>query len=236
MRAEELFAVLGELDGDLVEEAMPGERRRTAWKVWGAAACLCLVIGAAVLSMRPSAPGGGVGGNPGGMWPDGVDPVIASVAVFPAERDVREVENAVCISLEEAEVLTQGLAEHLPETLPDGLSFRSAELYETTMRDGAVYHMLRVHYTDGEFLPSGMIDGETGEPIPGALRDVLSVFVMDYRPDTSKTIRQAEELSDFLTGQWEGGTFHFACGEVYIGVTPNGAELGDILAVTAAVS
>ena len=114
----------------------------------------------------------------------------------------------------------------------EGLSFHYAALYETTMKDGTQYHLLRAFYTDGEVVP-GILDGDTGEQKPNQLRDALAVFVMDYEPDTDKTIHQREDLPAFLERDWDGSTFHFACGEVWIGVTVNGSGLSseEILSV-----
>ena len=79
----------------------------------------------------------------------------------------------------------------------------------------------------------GILDGDTGEVMPDRLSDALAVFVMDYEPDTKKTIHRREDLPAFLEQEWDGTTFHFTCGDVYIGVTVNSGGLSteDILAI-----
>ena len=85
--------------------------------------------------------------------PTGIDPVIASIAVYPATESIEDVANATVESI--AEVDAYGfdtLGEYLPASLPDGYHFGKADLYETTMKDGTVYYMLRVQYTTGMVL------------------------------------------------------------------------------------
>jgi hypothetical protein len=49
MRTEDFFEVLGELDDDIVKGAQSPMKKHFNWKVWGSmAACLCLVVAAAV--------------------------------------------------------------------------------------------------------------------------------------------------------------------------------------------
>lgn len=240
MKKEDFFEVLGELDDDVVKEAEAPVKKKWNWKVWGAAAaCLCLAISAAATRLYLPISGGGGAWDPGGSWPEGVDPVIASIAVYPAGEDVRDVENATLEKIDEETALAlEGLGEHLPTWLPDGISFNFADLYETTMKDGTTYHMLRAYYTNGEVIASGIVDGDTGETIPDRLNDEFYVFVMDYKPKlTKKRVHQIADLPKFLSGAWEGGTFHFQCGDVYIGFTPNDSELSvdDILSVIASI-
>lgn len=229
MKKEELFQVFGELEDDIVREAETPKKRKPGWRLWGTmAACLCLAAGVLAAGYLPGlshepVEGGGV---PGGAWPEGVDPIAASVAVYPAGEDVRSVDSAVCETLDEASArAVEGLGEYLPSRLPDGIFFHYASLYKTVMKDGTTYRMLRAYYTAGELLPSGVVDGETGELLPDKLEDEFAVSVLDYPPNTKKTVLQPEDLPDFLAGDWDGGTFHTVCGEVWIGFTPSSPQL-----------
>ena len=236
MRAETFCEIFGGIRQDYIREARePAPARRRRWPRFAAVACLCLILGAAALTRLPGSPlyRAAGGGNSGGMWPEGVDPVTASLAVYPAAEDVRDVDTATYEKIDESTAYSlEGLGEYLPTWLPEGLSFHYAALYETTMKDGTQYHLLRAFYTDGEVVP-GILDGDTGEQKPNQLHDALAVFVMDYKPDTDKTIHQREDLPAFLERDWDGSTFHFACGEVWIGVTVNGIGLSseEILSV-----
>ena len=237
MRAETFCEVFSGINQDYIREArepVPAKKRR--WPKFAAAACLCLVVGGAALALLPGSllhQAAGNGGLPNGMWPEGVDPVTASLAVHPAAEDVRDVAAATYEEIDESTAYSlEGLGEYLPTWLPDGFSFHYAALYETTMKDGKQYHLLRAFYTDGEVIP-GILDGDTGEQMPDQLHDALAVFVMDYEPDTKKAIHQREDLPAFLERDWDGSTFHFASGEVYIGVTVNSGSLSteDILSI-----
>ena len=236
MRAETFCDVFGDIRQEYIQEARdPVPTRKRRWPKLTAAACLCLVLGAAALTQLPGSPlyRGSGGGNSGGMWPEGVDPVTARLAVHPATEDVRDVATATYEEIDESTASSlDGLGEYLPTWLPDGFSFHYAALYETTMKDGKQYHLLRAFYTDGEVIP-GILDGDTGEQMPDQLHDALAVFVMDYEPDTKKVIHQREDLPAFLERDWDGSTFHFACGEIYVGVTVNGGSLSteDILSI-----
>lgn len=236
MRAETFCEIFGGIRQDYIREARePAPAKRRRWPRFAAVACLCLILGAAALTRLPGSPlyRAAGGGNSGGMWPEGVDPVTASLAVYPAAEDVRDVDTATYEKIDESTAYSlEGLGEYLPTWLPEGLSFHYAALYETTMKDGTQYHLLRAFYTDGEVVP-GILDGDTGEQKPNQLHDALAVFVMDYEPDTDKTIHQREDLPAFLERDWDGSTFHFACGEVWIGVTVNGIGLSseEILSV-----
>ena len=239
MRAETFCDIFGDIRQEYIQEARdPVPTRRRRWPQFAAAACLCLVVGGAALALLPGSPlyrDAGSGGLPNGMWPEGLDPVTASLAVHPATEDVRDVAAATYEKIDESTAYSfEGLGEHLPTWLPEGLSFYYAALYETTMKDGTQYHLLRAFYTDGEVIP-GIQDGDTEEQMPDQLHDALAVFVMDYEPDTKKTIHQREDLPAFLERDWDGSTFHFACGEVYIGVTVNsggdGLSTKDILPI-----
>ena len=237
MRAEIFCEVFSGINQDYIREArepVPAKKRR--WPKFAAAACLCLVVGGAALALLPGSPlhqAAGNGGLPNGMSPEGVDPVTASLAVYPAAEDVRDVAAATYEEIDESAAYAwEGLGEHLPTWLPEGFSFHYAALYETTMKDGTQYHLLRAFYTDGEVVP-GILDGDTGEVMPDRLSDALAVFVMDYEPDTKKTIHRREDLPAFLKQEWDGSTFHFTCGDVYIGVTVNSGGLSteDILSI-----
>lgn len=229
MRKEDFFEIFGELDDDIMKKAETSVNKKINWNVWGAlAACLCLIAGvaaAAELFTHSPLPIGG-GGSPAGAWPEGVDPITASLAVYPAGERVQNVENATCEKIdEETAYAVEGLGEYLPAWLPDGISFHHANLYETTMKNGTRYALLRAFYTTGEVISSNLVDGETGESFPDSLHDEFAVFVMNYKPATKKTIYQMGELQEFLSSTWDGSTFHFACGGVYIGFTSNGYTL-----------
>ena len=107
MKTPKMVEAMNYIDDDLVSGAITYTRKKkTGWLRWGAmAACLCLVITGASLwgnlgqqGKIPEA-GAGVGGeDSGGVWPEGVDPVIASLAVIPAGVDLLDVADAVSIS------------------------------------------------------------------------------------------------------------------------------------------
>lgn len=126
MTADKLFEALGEVSEDKVAQAEEYKPARLRWRRWAAiAACLTLVL-AGVLFTRyfPKPVSGGIGA-PNGTWPEGVDPIVASVAVFPKDQyTIYDVEDATTTSLTEEEAYAfEPLGDYLPTELPEGYYF-----------------------------------------------------------------------------------------------------------------
>ena len=199
---------------------------------WGAAAaCLCLLVGGVFLYQNQHTepvlgPGGG---EPGGVFPDGVDPIIASLAVFPATEDITDVENATVKTITETDAYEMDvLGEYLPASLPGHYHFETASLYETTMKDGTKYHLLRVTYMTGN--GTAAQGEEDTPPDPNTLGDSFVVFVMNYKPKTKKQIYQPEDITLSKLNEIGGSTFHISYGNIYVGVSPDTAAPSDIIA------
>ena len=209
--------------------------KKSAWVKWGAvAACLCLIVGGVIFANnRPQVQQGdagiGIDGTvPGGTLPEGVDPVMASIAVFPTTEKLEDVENAVCVDFTkeslsalhepntESESVPNALSRYLPSELPKGYSLEHTSLYETTMKNGAKYYMLRTLYSDKD----------TSEYPDTA--NQFNVSIMSYRPDTQKDIYTVDEL----TQERCNGTFHLSMDHVYIGVSDDaGLSWDDLMTI-----
>ena len=156
--------------------------------------------------------GAGVDGTvvPGGCHPEGIDPIVASVAVYPADRSLSDIADATLNELSEAEAHSAfELGAYLPSAIPDGYQFKTASLYETTMKDGAKYHLLRVTYTTG--------DSSNDNMTPVA---EFTVQLTDFHPKTEKTIYTTDTLPGDLSSK---GFLHIAQGDVYVGF-----DVGDL--------
>lgn len=258
MTREDLFETIGGIDEDLAASALTeGRRPAIPWRRWGAlAACLCLVLGGAlcytlrrqgrdlpgaVLGGGGMDTGGGAyigedGPEPSGSWdhlPEGMDPVTASIASFPAGESLENVETAEVISLTQAEAeALEGIGEHLPTALPDGYFFGWANLYETTMKDGTVYRHLMVSYNDT--VPPEPVyteDGGQAAPSPEELGESFRLSVWAYRPDTDRPFYDPDALTAADIEAMGGSIFHLDCGGWYAVVEPLGQSGEDILAV-----
>ena len=205
------------------------KRKKPAWtKLAAMVACLCLVIvGATVLLQQNnffpggiSTPGtGGEGGIDGGN-----EGVMYSVAVYPATENEENVASADAKSLTENEALNNSLAEHLPKQLPEGFHYGHGVIYNTVMKDGTQYNMLRVEYISGE-IPEQQFteDGGAIAPDPSAVGDVFIVCVMNYEPDTNSNIySSAEDVT--LSLLEENGSVSIRAGECYVSVLVDMAE------------
>lgn len=163
-------------------------------------------------------------GEPNGAWPEGVDPVTASVAVYPKDRyTIYDVENATTTKLTQEEAYAfESLGDYLPTELPEGYSFYNATLYETTMKDGSKYYMLRTGYSKGPVQDRPeLIDGNTGEPIvSGTGNEPFILFPMNYKPEVKGKIFDAEKITVRDIEKKGGSVFHVSYGDVYMGISP----------------
>ena len=238
MTAAQFFEVLGGVAEDKVARAEEYKPARPRWRRWAAAAaCLALVLAGTLFTRYFPKPvsGGGIGA-PNGAWPEGVDPVTASVAVYPKDRyTIYDVEDATTTSLTEEEAYAfEPLGDYLPAELPEGYSFYNATLYETTMKDGTKYYMLRTGYSKGNRSDApAVIDGNTGEPIAsGTGSEPFILFPMNYKPDTKLKIFDADTITARDIEKQGGSVFHVSYGDIYMGISPyNYVSAEDFLAM-----
>lgn len=218
------------IDDVLISDAASATKKKSGpvWMKWGVtAACLCLVIAGAVFwRNNPGSPddlpeggGGDAGGTVDGVWPEGVDPVVASVAVIPAGESLLDVADATLVSIgaEDAKNIER-LGAYLPDTLPEGCRYGAAGYYETTMKDGTRYHMIRVTYESGQ--------GAVPAPVPENAQAASEMtgntaflwMVWGHRPDTNKPVYQPDEVTPQLLDQ-TGGVFYIDYDGVYVGIS-----------------
>lgn len=249
MRKEDFFEVIGDLDDGIVEGAKTSmkknadskARRMPGWIKWGAAAaCLCLVIaGVAVWNggLSGDAPEGGGGpgggaGTPGGAWPEGVDPVVASVAVIPAGESLLDVADATSVPIGEEDARNvERLGAYLPGVLPDGCRYGTASYYETTMKDGTRYHMIRVVYESGQSTVPAAPATEDGQAVPMAGDTAFLWVVYGHRPDTDRPVYQPGEVTAQVLDQMDGGMFYIDYDGVYVGISRMDIGADELMAV-----
>lgn len=231
MKNEKLLNVIGKIDDELISGAVNDKKikKKNAWIKWGAvAACLCVVVaGAAIWSRTPGLfgnipeRGGDIGGGgiaSDGVWPEGVDPVVASVAVIPAGESLPDVANATSVSIDEKDAKNiEGLGAYLPDTLPEGCRYGTAGYYETTMKNGTRYHMIRVTYESGQ----GTVPAPVTENAQAASEMTGNTaflwMVWGHRPDTDRPVYQPDEVTVRLLEQ-TGGVFYIEYDGVYVGI------------------
>lgn len=228
MKTPKMVEAMNYIDDDLVSGAITYTRKKkSGWLRWGAmAACLCLVIAGAAIwgdirepGKIPEA-GAGVGGeDSGGVWPEGVDPVVASLAVIPAGVDLLDVADATSVSISEEDArAVEDLGVYLPSALPEGCYYGPAGYYETIMKDGTRYHMLRVTYESGEAsVPTPVPENaQTASTATGSTAFLWMIW--GHRPDTSWPIYKPEEISVPLIEQLDGQGFYIDYDGIYVGV------------------
>ena len=165
---------------------------------------------------KPDA-GVGVDGTvlPGGSMPEGIDPVVASVAVYPADRSLSDIADATLKEITEEEAYGfDGLSEHLPSTVIEGYHFRNASIYETTMKDGSKYYLLRVDYTTGD---KNIAD--------------YSVQLTSFKPQTEDAIFASDSIPSDISGY-----FHFERNGVYFGMSPGDLSYDEIMTVVNSIN
>ncbi|MBQ3010635.1 MAG: DUF4179 domain-containing protein [Oscillospiraceae bacterium] len=252
MKSERLISVMNDLNDELVEGAVKdtGASRKRGWLKWGAAAaCLCLVVVGAVMWSNPGFPGhigergpdAALGGaEPGGvgMWPEGVDPVVASLAVFPAGEDLLNVADATSVSISEEEAREiEDLGAFIPTVLPEDCHYGAAGYYETTMKDGTRYHMIRVTYDSRmQTVPAPVpkqenVDGNE-EASTAVYHDSAFLWmVWGHRPDTDLPFFRPEEINAQLLEQQKYNVFYIDYGGIYVGVSQMDIETEEMLSV-----
>lgn len=245
MKTPKMVEAMSYIDDDLVSDAITYTRKKTrSWLKWGAmAACLCLVITGVSLwgnlgqqGKIPEA-GAGVGGeDSGGVWPEGVDPVIASVAVIPAGVDLLDVADAITVSISEEDArAVEGLGAYLPSALPEGCRYGKAAHYRTMMKDGTEYQLLRVTYESGEAsVPASVPENaETASEMTGSTAFLWMVW--GHRPDTDLPVYQPEEVSASLIEQQEGRVFYIDYDGIYVGVEQLEISAAELFAVIVSI-
>lgn len=241
MKTPKMVEAMNYIDDDLVSGAITCTRKKKSGRLlWGTmAACLCLVItGVALWSNLgqqgkiPEIGAGGGGEDSGGVWPEGVDPVIASVAVIPAGVDLLDVADAVSISISEEDArAVEGLGAYLPSMLPEGCRYGKAGHYRTMMKNGTEYQMLRVTYESGEAsVPAPMPENaQMTSATTGSTAFLWMVW--GHRPDTDLPVYQPEEVSVPLIEQQEGRVFYIDYDGIYVGVEQLEISAADLFAV-----
>ena len=211
MTREDLFEALNGLEDRDILAAASWKKRRFLQIGTAAAACLCLAATLLWPGEKPElgeatpdiAPEPGYGTNitvPGGNLPEGMDPITASITVFPASRTLAEVDpnHVSLLDLTEADVFqVEGLSHALPRILPEGYVFSNSDLYITRMKDGTEYKMLRLHYQKGEpKIVGSEVSGPNGGSTPAYYpADSFTLTVLNFEPKTEKPIHSPDKIS-----------------------------------------
>lgn len=223
MKDHDLLEAVGEINEKYIKNAetvKSGNNPKCVYRWIAAAACICIIAGGIVFMTNnglhkptPDA-GNGVDGTvlPGGEMPEGIDPVVASIAVYPpAERSLEDVANATLNEITEEEAYGfDGLGEHLPNIVIDGYHFRNSSIYETTMKDGTKYYMLRVDFTTGN---ENIAD--------------YNIQVTNYKPKDEDVLTVDSITPNIL----ENGFFTVICGDNYVGMNPGDLSFDEVMMV-----
>ncbi len=234
MKAEKILDVLGNVDEKYIGEADPETivKRKPAWTKWAAmAACLCLLAAGAAAVFRHSANPSGItaGGDPsatmeGGDYSTG----SYSVAVYPADENLEDVASADVVSLTEDEAMKHLLAAYLPTQHPEGFHYGRGAVYQTEMKDGTQYQMLRIEYINGT-IPEQQYSDDGGAIAPeqdttGAL---YTICVYNFEPNTDTGITPIEAVTETMLE--ENFTVYIRAGECYISVSLETANPATVL-------
>ena len=244
MKNEKILNALDKVDEKFITASSPENTKKMktspkkAWVKWGvAAACLCLVAGIGVMNIDQGLSDGipeSGGGAPqlGGTVPEGVDPVVASLAVIPAGVDLLDVADATSVSIGEGDArAVETLGSFIPNILPEGCQYGVAGYYETTMKDGTRYHMLRITYDRGQSaVPIPKTENEeSASEITGDTAFLWMVW--GHRPDTDLPIYQPEEISASLIEKQEGRVFYINYDGIYVGMEQISVSAEELYAV-----
>lgn len=227
MRKEEFFNIIGELDEQKIATAgmvMTEKKKfRPILFKWGVmAACLCLVIVGSTILIQQDFKFSDFG-NENGL--DGAgEGTSYSVAVYPATENVEDVALAKVVSLTESEALNHPLAKYLPQQLPDGFHYGRGSIYNTVMKDGTQYNMLRIEYISGVIGEQQFTeDGGAIAPDLEAIGSLFLVCVMNYEPETKNNIYSSiDEVTEALFEN--SGSVCISIEDCYVSVFSETAE------------
>lgn len=213
MNIKKFSDAMGRLDGRYINEVLSYKRRaiKTAWLKWGAAAaCLCLIITGAAVILRQNLKESDAGAEGGGEG-------SYSVAVYPAGESIQNVAFSEVVSLTENAALNTPLAKRLPRQLPKGFHYGSGSIYNTVMKDGTQYNMLRIEYISGT-IPEQQFteDGGAIAIDPEIMGERFTIYVMNFEPETSVNIYSSiDEITASILA--ENGAAYFRSGDYCIG-------------------
>ncbi len=209
MKSEDLYEAVGDIsEKHILAARAPAKKKKPLWVKWGAvAACLALVVAGTGILLQQGSRDSGL--SEGGAY---------SVAVYPGGERAEDVASAEVTSLMESEALGHELAKYLPAQLPDGFHYGRGSIYDTLMKDGTQYHMLRIEYISGA-IPEEQFTADGGAIAPDleAMGDLFTLCVMNYKPETDIGIYASkEEITASLLE--ENGAAYLRCGDCYVGV------------------
>lgn len=212
MKEHDFLEAVGYINVEYINNACPpkDKQNNSNYGKWMAVvACLCVIVGGLFFistndnnTSNPDT-GNGYDGTvlQGGKMPEGVDPIMASIAVYPIDARLEDVADASLKDLTEEEAYSfDNLGNHLPDVIIENYYFESAKLYETTMVDGTSYYMLRVEYTTGD-------------------RNIAnySIQITNFRPKDEGSILAIDAISEENIA---GGFFNTICGDTFVGMEP----------------
>ena len=135
-----------------------------------------------------------------------------SVACFPAGRTIDEVENATCIGIYPSSLNdVNDLCDYVPSYTPSPYHWEVAGLYETTMKDGTIYRMLKITYITGN-------DDNTIDDTDDVLNYWISVC--DFKPDISDLFDFEDLSEEILSEIYEKDIFAIKYGNHYVIIEP----------------
>lgn len=159
---------------------------------------------------------------PGGSVSAGIDPVKASIAVFPYSESLSDVADATLTEISEMDAKgLDGIGSYIPAVLPEGWFWQNASIYETTMNDGTVYRMLRIRCcrnSDDIAAPGGGTD----------FTDEFYISITNFEPKTEKPIYSIDELHEDID---LSETFHIAVGDAYAIVSADMLTYDELMSV-----
>ncbi len=135
-----------------------------------------------------------------------------NVACFPEGRTIDEVENATCIGVSKNSLNdVNDLCDYVPSYTPSPYHWEVAGLYETTMKDGTIYKMLKITYITGN-------DDNTIDDTDDVLNYWISVC--DFKPDISDLFDFEGLSEEILSEIYEKDIFAIKYENHYVIIEP----------------
>ena len=144
-----------------------------------------------------------------------------SVACFPADRVIDDVDTAECVAITEEEAKNlPDFGDYLPSDIPSGYHWDLAGLYETTMKDGTVYRMLKITYRSGKVIKVADADDPYAAIDSSDYGSDFYVTICNFKPDNTSIIDPKDINAKQLSEKNDEGIFFIKYDDCYVGIEP----------------
>lgn len=216
MNGSDMLEAVGGIDEKYVNNAFIGntQMKINASLKWLAVAAGIILTAAVIILIITSLPAGETAVP---STTEGIEPGKKAYAVYPYYADSDDVLSSSFRELTEKEPGNPDiLGGYNPAYTAEGYKFKKAGLYETTMKDGSSYQMLKIDYSS----VASSADGHAG----------YSLQLTEFEPRTNGSILTIDTVPQDVSS-----LFYVKCGDVYVGMDRGSLSYDEMIKVLKSV-